>query len=89
MFAKFSLSYNFKPDILSDSPLSEQRANARNVSFETLYGGQFMLLIDNTKLSYYTLQPMQHYSFFRNQPPLFIYDIIIIWSMVDSEGLQL
>ena len=30
--------------------------------------------IGNTKLSLYTLPPRQHHSFFRNLPPLFIYN---------------
>ena len=51
--------------------LSEWRnANARNVGFETLNGGQFALStnFNNTKLPCYTLPAMQHHSFFRNVP---------------------
>ena len=48
--------------------LTERRANARNVSFVTLYSGYFML-IDNAKLSCYTLPPTQHHSFSRHLPP--------------------
>ena len=45
-----------------------RRANARNISFETLYGGQFSLETQiKPKLSCCT----QHHSFFRNLPSLF------------------
>ena len=33
-----------------------------------------MNLIDNTKLSWYTLPPRQHHRFFRKLPPLFIFN---------------
>ena len=46
-----------------------QRANTQNVIFLNLVNS-----IDNTKLSWYTLPPRQHHSFFRNLPPLFIYN---------------
>ena len=39
---------SFKAVILSVSPLSEQGANARNVSFKTLYGNHFHVSVDNT-----------------------------------------
>ena len=52
-----------------------RRANARNVSSETFlqwpnYGKNSF---DKTKLPCYTLPPTQHYSFFRNSLPLFIW----------------
>ena len=48
-----------------------RRANARNVSFFTLYGGQFTFSTQSLTLNYlpYT-PPTQHHSFFRNLPPL-------------------
>ena len=42
-----------------------RRVNARNISFETLYCGQFTLSIDNNKLPCYTLPLMKYHSFFR------------------------
>ena len=43
--------------------------NTQNVIFINLINST-----DNTKLSWYTLPPRQHHSFFRNLPPLFIYN---------------
>ena len=54
------------------------RANARNVSFKTLYGGQFTNSVDNTKLPCYPLPPTQHHSLFRNLPPLYFTSLIMI-----------
>ena len=55
---KLATRKSFKAEISSVSPLSEQelRANALNVSFETLNGGQFMLstqIDDDTTLPLY------------------------------------
>ena len=49
-----------------------RRAEAQNVSFSTLYGGQSTLSTQSIilKLPCYTLPPTQHHSFFRNLPPL-------------------
>ena len=48
-----------------------RRANARNVSFKTLYGGQFTLSTQLIPPNYrYTLPPTQHKSLFRNLNPL-------------------
>ena len=61
--------------MLAISYLFWWRANARNnISFETLYRGQFSLstqLMD-PKLSCYTFPPMQHHSFVGNWLSLFI-----------------
>ena len=46
-----------------------QRPNTQNVIFLNPINS-----IDNTKLSWYTLPLRQHHSFFRNLPPLFIYN---------------
>ena len=46
-----------------------RRANTQNVIFLNLINST-----DNTKLFWYTLQQRQHHSFFRNLPPLFIYN---------------
>ena len=49
-----------------------QRANARNVSLYTLYGGQFTFSTHLlTRITCYTLPPTQHHSFFRNLHPTF------------------
>ena len=47
-----------------------QRANARNISFETL-GGQLTLTTQfiKPKLTCYIPPPTQHHSFYRNLPP--------------------
>ena len=52
-------------------------SNARNVSFETLYGGQLTLSTQliKKKLSCYTSPPTHLLSFFRNLPPLFSFDL--------------
>ena len=46
-----------------------QRPNTQNVIFLNPINS-----IDNTKLSWYTLPPRQHHSFFRKLPLLFIYN---------------
>ena len=47
-----------------------RRASARNVSCESLYGGQFTLPTQLIKPNYLViLQPTQHHNFFRNLPP--------------------
>ena len=66
---------SFKADILSNSPICQNnwwRADAWNVSCETLYGGQFTLSIQvmKAKLSWYTAPLRHHYSLLRNLPPL-------------------
>ena len=48
-----------------------RRANARNVSFLTLYGDQFTLSTQLIILNYpVKLSPTQHHSFYKNLPPL-------------------
>ena len=68
---------NFSLDnlVLSSVSLSLwRRANAQNVSLETLGGGQFTLSTQliMTKVSCYNHPPTQHHSFFGKLPPLFI-----------------
>ena len=48
-----------------------RRANTWNVSFRSLYGGQFTLSTQLIKPNYLVILPStQHHSFFRNLPPL-------------------
>ena len=45
----------------------------KGLMLESLYGGQFTLSTQLIKPNYLViLPPMQHYSFFRNLPPLFV-----------------
>ena len=61
---------SLKADNLFVSPIAlTLRPNTQNVIFLNPINS-----IDNTKLSWYTLPPRQHHSFFRNLPPLFIYN---------------
>ena len=58
-----------------------RRANARSISFSSLYGGQFTL---STKLltSNYPVMgppPRQHQSFFRNLPPFIRFPDYVCW----------
>ena len=72
---------SFEADISGVSPLSERRTDARNVSFETLYGGQFTLstLLMKPKLPCYSPPPTRHHSFFRNFTPLWVWFVRIDW----------
>ena len=73
---KLATVKSLRADDSSISPSSGQmialwrRANARNVSFVTLYGVQFNVInsVGKTKLLCYTLPP--HHSFFRNLPSI-------------------
>ena len=65
---------NWPPKEFQTYVSSVNLSSERNVSFGTLYGGQFTLSTQFTILNYpvqYTLPPTQHHSFFRNLP-LFI-----------------
>ena len=82
----FSLYYFLTNSVASFSPYKHihnpqflhslrRRANARNVCFETLNGGQFTrsTQLIKLKLSCHTLSPSQHRSFFfENWPLLFL-----------------
>ena len=46
---------SFKADVSSNSPSSEQRVNAQNISCETSYSGPFMLSTQLIELNYSAL----------------------------------
>ena len=56
----------------SASPSLKRRANARNVSFQTLNVDQFTLSTQLILPNYFVIP---HHSFLRNLPLLFIYDV--------------
>ena len=80
---KLPEKFSFKPfDYFYDQKIYIiRRANARSVSFSSLYGGRFTL---STKLltSNYPVMappPRQHQSFFRNLPPFIRFPDYVCW----------
>ena len=59
---------------LTHDTLLWQRANTWNGNFKSFTVANLVVnSVDDTKLPCYTLPLVQHHSFFRNLPPLFIY----------------
>ena len=80
---KLPEKFSFKPfDYFYDQKIYIiRRANARIVSFSSLYGGQFTLSTKLLTSNYPVMapRPRQHQSFFRNLPPFIRFPDFVCW----------
>ena len=80
--AQLTISYDIRylqtahPFVGANRIRSDEGLTLETSAFETLYGGQFTLSTQLIKSNHLViLPPTQHHSFFRNLPPLFIYEM--------------
>ena len=74
-------SFCKKPHTTHNSSIrSDEGLTLEKSAFESLYGGQFTLSTQLIKPNYLViLPPTQHYSFFRNLPPLFVHTTVPVF----------